>query len=96
MRQVNGWGFRRIQKGIDRHTFYHAVRLPSFCSNQNIWLHMTWFLTHCVFLILFSNLWGRCHICVLKWRDQRKKKPYQDKVLIALLDRTCMTLPWVL
>ena len=55
MRQVNGWGFRRIQKGIDRHTFYHVVRLPSFCSNQGIWLHLTRFLTHCVFLILFSN-----------------------------------------
>ena len=32
MRQVNGWDFRRVVKGVDEQSYYHEVRF-SFISN---------------------------------------------------------------
>lgn len=40
MRQVNGWGFRRVQKGVDRNTFYHVVRHVTTYPGQIIYLHL--------------------------------------------------------
>ena len=36
MRQVAGWGFRRINKGIDAGSFYHEVRYSVHADDENL------------------------------------------------------------
>lgn len=47
MRQVNGWDFRRIVKGVDEQSYYHEVRFSftsnGLCSKRSFFV---WLLAH--------------------------------------------------